>query len=259
MHGAGKPTLLLRASLGRCTAPSCNTENFDGPEEAVCSYGQIFLMALHRADGYSSHTGRFKQEKLNHGTFPACIEQNGVGWPLQIHRLCCSPLHLQLSATSGPTPLSSPGCCRRFLGTWPEGKVSVILSFPDALRCGFAGSRDEEALADAQQPVQALPGAVDEDSQRVPALFCPLHQAQWVQEAHGKSCFSLLVAFCMGLPMESFCSGATGKTPWGISGVRIVPACLENQPTACCASKRWLAKSVTCFAVQQHPRIFCRG
>lgn len=50
--------------------------------------------------------------------------------------------------------------------------------FLSAPHCGFAGSRDKEALTDAQQPVQALSGAVDEDSQRVPALLRPLHQAQ---------------------------------------------------------------------------------
>lgn len=132
--GTGKPTLLLRASPGRRTAPSCNTENFDGPEEPVCSYRQIFLMALRREDGFSSHTGRFKQEKLNHGTFPACMEPYWVG--------CRSPaiassqaLPFPSSATTfshlWPHSPSSPGCCRRFLGTWPEGKVSVILSFPE--------------------------------------------------------------------------------------------------------------------------------
>lgn len=69
--GREKPILPLRASLGRCIAPGYNTENFDDPEEAVCSYGQIFLMAVHGEDGFSSHTERFKQEKLNHSTFPA--------------------------------------------------------------------------------------------------------------------------------------------------------------------------------------------
>lgn len=115
--GTGKPMLLLRASLDTCIAPSCDTENFDGPGEAVYSYGQTFLMALHREDGCSSHTGRFKQEQLNPGTFPACVEpmeQADGAWPLQVHRLCPSPLLPQLSATSGPTPGSSPGCCRRF-------------------------------------------------------------------------------------------------------------------------------------------------
>lgn len=57
-------------------------------------------------------------------------------------------------------------------------KALLSFHFLSPLCCGFAGSGDEEALADAQQPVQAVPGAVDEDSQRLPALFCPLHQAQ---------------------------------------------------------------------------------
>lgn len=128
--GTGKPMLLLRASLDTCIAPSCDRENFDGPGEAVYSYGQTFLMALHREDGCSSHTGRFKQEQLNPGTFPACVEPYGAGWrSLAI-------------ASSQALPFPSPATT--FSHLWPhsrlqprllqevlEGKGSVILSFPE--------------------------------------------------------------------------------------------------------------------------------
>lgn len=104
--GRGKPTLLLRASLRRCIAPSCDTKNLDGPEDAVCCYGQIFLMALHREDGFSSHTGRFKQEKLNHSTSPAWTEPCGVGcWSLAI-------------ASSQALPFPSPATTFSLL--WPQ-------------------------------------------------------------------------------------------------------------------------------------------
>lgn len=50
----------------------------------------------------------------------------------------------------------------------------------------FPGGRDQEALPNSQQPIQALSGAADENPQCLPAVLCPLHQAQRVQEAHGK-------------------------------------------------------------------------
>lgn len=131
--GLGNPCCSWGASLGRCITPSCNTENFDGPEEAVCSYGQIFLMVLDREDEFSSHTGRFKQEKSNQGTFPACIELCGAIASSQALPFP-SPA---TTSTSGPAPCSSPSCCRRFLGTWPEGKGSVILSFPECTPLWF--------------------------------------------------------------------------------------------------------------------------
>lgn len=139
---------------------------------AVCSHGQISFMALYSADGTLSHTGRFEQEKSSYGTFPPWVEAYGAG---------CQSLAI---ASSPPlphsclAPSSSPGCCRRFQGRGRRGKALLSFHFLSLLRRGFAGSRDEEALTNAQQPVQALPGAVDEDSQRVPALLCPLHQAQ---------------------------------------------------------------------------------
>lgn len=97
---------------------------------------------------------------------PGHCEFTGSALPLSCHNFQ-PPL--------APTALAVAG------GSWghsQRGKAVLSFHFLSAPRCGFAGSRDEEALADAQQPVQALPGAVDEDSQRVPALLCPLHQTQ---------------------------------------------------------------------------------
>lgn len=148
---------------------------------------QAFFIALHKILGNVSQTGRLKQDKLHSSTIPPLDEAHRANCRLSIHTKeknsgapSPSPLphifHPSISALRPPLP--PPAAAGVSWDHGRRGRALLSFHFLSLLCCGFAGSRDEEALADSQQPVQAVPGAVDEDSQCLPALFCPLHQAQ---------------------------------------------------------------------------------
>lgn len=55
--------------------------------------------------------------------------------------------------------------------------------------CVILGGRNQETLSHPEQPVQTVSGAADENSERLSALLCSLHQTQRVQETHGENLF----------------------------------------------------------------------
>lgn len=137
-----------------------------------CAWGR-WVFQSHR----EVQTGEIKSQHfscLNRTMWSRLLEPNHCKFTGSALPLSCHNFQPPLASLPAPAPAVAGGSW----GRSQRGKAVLSFHFLSALRCGFAGSRDEEALADAQQPVQALPGAVDEDSQRVPALFCPLHQAQ---------------------------------------------------------------------------------
>lgn len=148
---------------------------------------QAFFIALHKILGNVSQTGRLKQDKLHSSTIPPLDEAHRANCRLSIQykreKLGCpkskpSPPHLPPSISALRPPLPPPAAAGVSWDHGRRGRALLSFHFLSLLCCGFAGSGDKEALADSQQPVQAVPGAVDEDSQCLPALFCPLHQAQ---------------------------------------------------------------------------------
>lgn len=117
------------------------------------------------------HTAQFPETAIS--VLPQC-------YTISVVASCSLVASSHFPAVQSPSP-SPLQLRRRFTVSRPEGKSCVILSFPETDRLGFLsfpGSGDEEAFADAQQPIQALTGAADANPQRVPALLRPLHQTQ---------------------------------------------------------------------------------